>query len=522
MKAYDPVLLEVFRNLFISVAEEMGAVLQRTAFSPNIKERRDFSCAIFTAEGEMIAQASHIPVHLGSMPESVKSAVEHCDFEEGDMVMLNDPYRGGTHLPDITLVAPVFYEGELVFFVANRAHHADVGGMSAGSMPLSTSVFQEGIVIPTVKIVKRGELDKELFEFFLRNTRTPEERRGDLTAQIATNHVGIKRLHEIIGREGKEKVLLYSRELLDYGERLMREVIRKIPDGEYSFEEFMEDDGVDAEDIRIHVRIKVEGDKAIVDFSESAPQVKGSVNAVRSITLSAVYYVFQCLMGESVISNGGAYRPIEVITKKGTVVDAEFPSAVAGGNVETSQRIVDVVLGALSHALPGFIPAASQGTMNNIAVGGYDTKRKRHFTYYETIGGGMGAHAEGDGESAVHSHMTNTMNTPVEVIEHEYPIRIREYSIRRCSGGNGLRRGGDGIVREMEFLEEAEVSVLSERRKRPPYGLFGGEPGMTGRNVLIREGKEEILPSKVNLKVKRGDILRIETPGGGGYSSLPK
>ncbi len=522
MKGTDPISLEIFRNLFISVAEEMGAVLQRTAFSPNIRERKDFSCAIFTYDGEMIAQASHIPVHLGSMPESVKGAVEYCKFEEGDIIMLNDPYRGGTHLPDITLVAPVFYKGELLFFIANRAHHADVGGMSAGSMPLSTSIFQEGIIIPPVKIVKKGCIDKEIFEFFLRNTRTPKERIGDLTAQIITNHVGINRLLEIIEKEGKEKMTFYSKELLDYGERLMREVIKRIPDGEYSFEDFIEDDGIDTKNIRIHVRIKIEGDKAVVDFSGTAPQVKGSVNAVRSITLSAVYYVFQCLMEGNIISNGGIYKPIEVITRKGTVVDAEFPSAVAGGNVETSQRIVDVVLGALSHALPKVIPAASQGTMNNIAIGGYDSDKKRHFTYYETVGGGMGASAKGDGESAIHSHMTNTMNTPIEVIEHEYPIRIVKYSIRKGSGGGGLYKGGDGIVREMEFLEDAEVSILSERRSRPPYGLFGGEPGMTGRNVLINEDTEYILSSKVNIKVNKGDILRIETPGGGGYSSLPK
>ncbi len=500
----------------------MGAVLQRTSFSPNIKERKDFSCALFNRKGEMIAQASHIPVHLGSMPESVKIAVREVELEEGDMLMLNDPYRGGTHLPDVTLVAPVYYEEELLFYVANRAHHADVGGMSAGSMPLSTSIFQEGLIVPPVKVVKGGALDKDVLEIFLRNTRTPEERKGDLMAQIITNRVGVERLKEIIEKENREKVLLYANALLDYGERLMREVIRKIPDGEYYFEDFLEDDGISAKDIAIRVKLKVDGDEATVDFSESDKEVEGSVNAVRSITLSCVYYVFQCLMGENVISNGGVYRPIKVITKKGTVVDANFPRAVAGGNVETSQRIVDVLLGALSHAMPDIIPSASQGTMNNIAIGGFDDRKGKPFTYYETIGGGMGASAKGDGESAVHSHMTNTMNTPVEVIEHEYPLKVREYSIRRGSGGKGMYKGGDGIVREIELLCDAEVSILSERRRIPPYGLFGGEPGMTGRNVLIREGKEEILPSKVNIKLRKGDILRIETPGGGGYSSLPK
>ncbi len=522
MNRVNPIYLEIFKNLFSSVAEEMGAVLQRTSFSPNIKERKDFSCALFNKKGEMIAQAAHIPVHLGSMPESVKIAVREVRLEEGDMLMLNDPYRGGTHLPDVTLIAPVYYDGELLFYVANRAHHSDVGGMSAGSMPLSTSIFQEGIIVPPVRIVKKGVPDKDLLEIFLRNTRTPEERKGDLMAQIVTNKVGAERLKDIIAREGKEKVIFYADALLEYGERLMREVIRRIPDGEYYFEDFMEDDGVSVKDIAIRVRLEVKGDEAIVDFSKSDREVEGSVNAVRAITLSCVYYVFQCLMGDSVISNSGVYRPIKVLTKRGTVVDSNFPRAVAGGNVETSQRIVDVLLGALSHALPDVIPAASQGTMNNVAIGGFDERKGKPFTYYETIGGGMGAFAGGDGESAVHSHMTNTMNTPVEVIEHEYPLRVREYSIRRDSGGRGMYKGGDGIVREIELLCDAEVSILSERRRIPPYGLFGGEPGMTGRNMLIRGDKEDILPSKVNIKLRKGDILRIETPGGGGYSSLPK
>jgi len=518
----NPVYLEIFKNLFSSVAEEMGAVLQRIAFSPNIKERKDFSCALFNGRGEMIAQAAHIPVHLGSMPESVRVGVEEVKLEEGDMLMLNDPYRGGTHLPDVTLIAPVYYKGKLLFYVANRAHHSDVGGMSAGSMPLSSSIFQEGIIIPPVKIVRKGVIDTDVFEIFLRNSRTPHERKGDLMAQIVTNKVGIERLREIIEREGIDNVLFYAEELLNYGERLMRDVIRKIPDGNYYFEDFLEDDGVSKKDIAIRVNLRIEGDRATVDFSGSDEEVEGSVNAVRSITLSSVYYVFQCLMGKNVISNSGVYRPIEVITRKGTVVDSSFPKAVAGGNVETSQRIVDVLLGALSHALPNVIPAASQGTMNNVAIGGFDERSGKPFTYYETIGGGMGAFAGGDGESAVHSHMTNTMNTPVEVIEHEYPLRVRRYSVRRNSGGKGMYRGGDGIVREIELLCDAEVSILSERRRIPPYGLFGGEPGMTGRNVLVEEGREKILPSKVNIKVKKGSVLRIETPGGGGYSSLPR
>lgn len=514
----SPILLEVFKNAFSSIAEEMGATLQRTAFSPNIKERRDFSCAIFDKKGELVAQAAHIPVHLGSMPESVKQAIKEFEFEEGDMVVLNDPFAGGTHLPDITLVAPVFYKGELVFFVANRAHHADVGGMQAGSMPLSTSIFQEGFIIPPTKIMKRGKLNEEFLRVFLRNVRTPDERIGDFKAQITANLTGIKRLKELIDKEGFERVNFYANELMDYAERLIRERIKKLPEGSYEFEDYMEDDGFGNEDLKIHLRLTVKGDELIFDFSQSAPQTKGGINAVRAVTLSAVYYsVIALLGGEDIPVNGGCYRPIEVITRKGTLVDAEFPAGVAAGNVETSQRIVDVILGAFAKILPEKTPAASQGTMNNVAIGGTDPRTNSSFVYYETLGGGMGASALGDGESAIHSHMTNTLNTPIEALEHYYPLRITQYRIRRNSGGRGLHSGGDGLIREYEFLCDGEISVLSERRRLAPYGLFGGEPGKPGRNILITEDGEREMPSKFSTFVKRGYRLRIETPGGGGY-----
>lgn len=511
-------LLEVFKNRLSSVAEEMGLVLQRTSFSPNIKERKDLSCAIFTAKGELVAQADHIPVHLGSMSTAVKEAINFSEMDEGDMVVLNDPYRGGTHLPDITLVAPVFHRGDLLFFVANRAHHSDIGGMSSGSMPLSTSVFQEGLVIPPVKLVKGGEINTDVLRLILSNVRTSQEREGDLLAQIMANRVGVKRMKELVDTYGAEKLLEMSGELMNYSERLMRGVLREIPDGEYQFEDFIEDDGFERRDVAIRVKVKVEGDRAVVDFSESDPQVDGPMNSVRSVTLSATYYVFRCLLPEDSPTNEGCFRPIEVVTKRGTIVDSDFPCAVSGGNVETSQRVVDVVLGALSKAIPERIPAASQGTMNNVAVGGKDERTGRGFTYYETIAGGMGAWSGGDGESAVHSHMTNTMNTPIEALEHAYPLLVREYSVRRGSGGHGMRRGGDGIVREIEFLSEVEVTVLSERRRIPPYGLFGGSPGEVGRNVLIEGNRERILPGKFTLKVRGGSRLRIETPGGGGYA----
>ncbi|MEJ5301228.1 MAG: hydantoinase B/oxoprolinase family protein [Thermodesulforhabdaceae bacterium] len=520
-KEIDPVLLEVFKNRFASIAEEMGVTLNRTAYSPNIKERRDFSCAIFNSSGQMVAQAAHIPVHLGSMPLSVKSAIETCTFFPGDMVMLNDPYKGGTHLPDVTIVAPVFAGSDKpVFFVANRAHHADIGGISSGSMPLSRSLYQEGIIIPPIKIVEQGRLDKKLMTFFLNNVRTPEEREGDLYAQIMANMTGIKRLEELITKYGLEVCRTYAEALMDYTERVMRRVIREIPDGVYHFTDFMDDDGVDREDIAIRLKLEIKGDEAILDFTESDLQVSGSINAVYAITLSAVLYVFRCLSDEDVPTNEGLSRPIKVITRKGTIVDAEFPAPVAGGNVETSQRIVDVILGALAQAIPEKVPAASQGTMNNVAIGGVNPQTGTSFAYYETIGGGMGASSDGDGESAVHSHMTNTLNTPVEALEYSYPLMVTQYSIRKGSGGRGKFRGGDGIIREIKLLADSEVTILSERRRRAPYGLSGGEAGRKGRNVVIINGVENEIGGKFHGYLKAGDVLRIETPGGGGFGSV--
>jgi len=477
-------LLEVFKNRLSSIAEEMGIVLQRTAFSPNIKERKDLSCALFDREGRLIAQAEHIPVHLGSMAMSVREAISSINMEEGDMVVLNDPYRGGTHLPDITLVAPVFHRGELKFYVANRAHHSDVGGMSSASMPLSNSLFQEGLVIPPLKLVERGKFKEDILSLLRANVRTPEERLGDLSAQVMANRVGIKRTLALLDTYGSNIESLCN-ELLIYSEKLMNSALSKIPNGTYGFEDFIEDDGYGRKDIAIRVKLRVKDAQVEADFSESDPQTEGPMNAVRAITLSATYYAFRCLLPEDAPTNEGCFKPIEVVTRKGSILDARFPAPVAGGNVETSQRIVDVVLGALSKALPELIPAASQGTMNNVAIGGTDHSTGEKFTYYETIGGGMGAWSEGDGESAVHSHMTNTMNTPVEALEHAYPFLVREYSVRRGSGGQGIRRGGDGIVREIEFLSD---------------------------------GREKLLGGKFSLKLHKGDRLRIETPGGGGYA----
>jgi N-methylhydantoinase B len=519
--SYDPIRLEVFKNLLSGIAEEMGVTLCRTAFSPNIKERKDFSCALFDAQGHMIAQAEHIPVHLGAMPMSVLHAIEHVDMVPGDGVLVNDPYGGGTHLPDITLVSPIFLEGQSrpTFFAANRAHHADVGGMTPGSMPLSTEIFQEGIRIPPIKIIVDGRVHHDLLQLILANVRTPREREGDLTAQIAANRTGERRLREVISKYGTQEVLRYSEELQRYSERMTRHVIARVPDGAYQFTDIMDDDGIDSTPVTLHVTVRVRGEEIEVDFSGSDAQVRGSINANFAITMSAVYYCVRTLAAEQFPFNYGCMAPVHILADPGSVVNCVFPSAVAGGNVETSQRIVDVVLGALYQAMPTRVAAASSGTMNNVTVGGYDPRRGEHYTYYETIAGGTGGRPGLPGMHATHSHMTNTLNTPIEALEHAFPFRVTRYTIRRNSGGKGEFAGGNGIIRELEFLGEAQVTMLSDRRKSRPYGLEGGESGKSGDNVLVRHTRRRRLPSKFNMRVQAGDRLTIATPGGGGYGT---
>ena len=519
MKKYNPIQLELYKGRFSAIAEEMGEVLRRAAYSPNIKERLDFSCAFFNTTGEIIAQAAHIPVHLGAMPISVKTVMEQLTFEIGDVVILNDPYSGGSHLPDITIISPVFDDAELFGFVATRAHHADVGGMSPGSMPNSREIFQEGIIIPPVKLIEQGEINQSIMRLILANVRTPNERTGDLHAQIAANQRGVERLIATIKRYGKTEVTYYMEGLLEYSEHTTRSLLADFPDGKYTFHDFMDNDGVDPEPIKIAVTITIEGDEAIVDFNGSSPQVKGSVNAVYAVTLSAVYYVFRALIGLDIPSNSGCVAPITVIAPEGTIVNAQSPAAVVGGNVETSQRITDVLLGALAQACPDKIPAASQGTMNNVTIGGWNPEYQQPFTYYETIGGGMGASANQSGTSAIHSHMTNTRNTPIEALEYAYPFRMQRYAIRHGSGGKGKKRGGDGIIREMELLTESTVTLLTERRRFSPYGLNDGKVGQVGYNILIRNGERIELPAKTSLIFHAGDRLLIETPGGGGYGT---
>jgi N-methylhydantoinase B len=533
--SYDPIRLEIFKYLFAAVAEEMGTVLRKASYSPNIKERRDYSCAIFDGQARMIAQAAHIPVHLGSMPLSVKAAVDHfsSDLHPGDVIVLNDPFRGGTHLPDITMISPVYLSfsgndnlNDLVGFVASRAHHADVGGMTPGSMSVGREIFQEGLIIPPVKLVRAGRLDQDILKLILANVRTPQERQGDLSAQIAANARGAERLLELFTRYGKGEVTEAGEQLLAYTERMTRRMIASLPDGSYRFTDQLDDDGVSDRPVKITVAVNIHGDSATVDFTGSAPQQAGSVNAVFAITLSAVYYVFRCLLTLDVPNNSGCLIPIEVIAPPGSVVNALSPAPVAGGNVETSQRIVDVLLGALSQACPDKVPAASQGTMNNLTIGtqGLSTRsgndsgdEELPFAYYETVGGGMGARPTSAGPSAVHSHMTNTLNTPVEALEYAYPIRVLRYEIRSNSGGDGKFRGGDGIVREIQVLAACQLALLSDRRKFPPYGLDGGEPGLTGKNILIRGATEIPLPGKGSVDLQPGDVISIYTPGGGGY-----
>ncbi len=517
----DPITLEIFRALYTSVAEEMGASLRRSASSPNIKERRDYSCAVFDRRARLVAQGDHMPVHLGSMPTAVAAAVAECPMRPGDVVALNDPFAGGTHLPDITLVAPVHgAEGDLQFYVAARAHHADVGGATPGSMGAATDVYGEGLRIPPVRLVRGGEPDPDMLRLLLANMRVPEEREGDMAAQLGAMRTGAARLAEIVARYGIDEADRYAGHLIDYTARHMRARISTIPDGRYAADDWLDSDGAGGGPVRIQVAVTIDGDTAVVDFAGTDAQVRGPFNAVESITVSAVYYVFRCLLGVDVPASAGVLEPVRVLAPEGTVVNARPPAAVAAGNVETSQRIVDVLLRALAGALPGVIPAASQGTMNNLTIGGTDPRTGRQFAYYETIAGGMGARPAADGLDAVHTHMTNSLNTPSEALELAYPFRVTRYAVRRGSGGDGRFRGGDGIVREIELLADARVSILSDRRARAPYGLAGGSPGAAGGNFVIRAGGEaEPLPAVCSLDVGPGDRVRIETPGGGGHGA---
>ncbi len=499
--------LAVFDSLFSSVAEEMGATLERAATSVNIKERRDLSCAVFDREGALVAQAAHIPVHLGAMPLSVRAALERRPPGEGDVVLLNDPWCGGTHLPDLTAVARA---GR--FLVANRAHHADVGGAWPGSLGLARDVHGEGLRIPPVRIVKRGEIDRDLLDLFCANVRNPLERREDLVAQVETLRLGARRLAEIEARMGVGAMLDAAAALRKASREAALAVVRTLARGVHRFEDSM-DDGWP---VRVALEARDEGLR--VDFAGTHPQVEAPLNANLAVTVSAVLYAFALLLPKGTPLNEGVRDAIEVLAPEGTLVHALYPAAVAGGNVETSQRIVDVVLGALDRALPGKLPAASQGTMNNLTFGWGSS------TYYETIAGGAGGAPGGPGPSAVHTHLTNTRNTPIEALENVAPVIVRRLAVARGTGGAGLCRGGDGLEKEIEFLEPCVVNLLAERRKRGPYGLLGGAAGACGADAILRAGARignapEPLPGRASFDARPGDRLRIRTPGGGGYGA---
>lgn len=514
----DVIEIEVFNKLFASVAEEMGIVLAKSSFSPNIKERRDFSCAIFDAKGELVAQAAHIPVHLGAMPMTMKYVLDKYRLSEGDILILNDPFKGGSHLPDITLIEAVYCEKDQpLFYVINRAHHADVGGKIPGSMGMMTNLADEGVLIGPGFLYSKGTLNKNFAHTLLRQMRNPMERQGDLQAQIASLNRGRIRLQELVRKYTAGHLFSVVDQLKNYAERLMRKTIVQIPNGRYSFTDYLDDDGQNRTPLPIAVTLVIDDNGVKADFRESSDQVSTPFNTVDSVTLSAVVYVFQCLVGEGYPINQGSYRPLRIITRPGSILNAVAPAPVAAGNVETSQRIVDALLGALAQAIPDRIPAASCGSMNNVAIGGVGGEVGQGFTYYETIGGGMGARPGRHGLSGTHTHMTNTLNTPIEALEHVYPLEVEHYGLRRNSGGDGQYHGGNGIIRSYRFLGKAHVALLTERRRRAPYGLAGGKNGRAGENVLVHHKGRKKLAGKENFLTDPGDLLIIKTPGGGGW-----
>ncbi len=509
----DAIELGLFASRIEAVCDEMGAVLRNAAFSTNIRDRLDFSCAIFDCSGKLCAQAAHIPVHLGSMAFAMADVVNRIQWQAGDQVILNDPYLGGTHLPDMTLIAPVYVDGALLAFVINRAHHADIGGDTAGSMPISSHLDEEGIVIEPTHLQHRGQRVTETWNRILNNTGNPEESAGDLSAQLSANTAGAIRLQAFISEQTVTRFRQGLVALNDYAARLAHSALSRIPDGEYSFMDYLDDDGQGHTDIPIKVCLQVDKGTIQANFSGTSNQVPGNVNCPLSVAAAAVYYVFRCLMPEQTPACAGAFRDIHLQAAKGSLLNACYPSAVAAGNVETSTRVVDAVMGALIQAVPDQMASASHGSMNNVALGSIAIGNR--WDYYETIGGGMGASHRGSGLSGVQTHMTNTLNTPIEVLEQRYPLRIRRYQIRRNSGGTGQYSGGDGLIREYQFLSAAECTLLTERRRRAPWGVHAGGSGKTGVNLL--NGRQ--IPGKCHMYVQSGDILTVKTPGGGGWGA---
>ena len=509
----NAISLSIFANRIDAICGEMGATLQKSAFSPNIRDRLDYSCAIFDAAGELCAQAAHIPVHLGSMAFAMADVVSVIDWSPGDMIVLNDPYKGGTHLPDVTIIAPLFIAKKIMGFVVNRAHHADIGSETPGSMPLSSSLLDEGLVIEPSLIVKNDVLETAFLDSLMKNMRNQQESSGDFIAQIAANRRGLSRLQALIQKMGRGNYLSSLKQLNAYAATLAKNSLSEIGDSCCSFSDVLDDDGQGNTDIVIKVAVTLDRGKITVDFNGTAKQVAGNINCPLSVTAAAVYYVFRCLMPPQTPACAGSFSHIRLLAPEHSVVNASFPAAVAAGNVETSTRIVDVVLGALAQVMPDSIPAASHGSMNNLAMGYTGNETHPAWDYYETIGGGMGAGKNTDGLDAVQTHMTNTLNTPIESLEMKYPVRITRYQIRQGSSGAGKHNGGEGLIREYEFLAPAQVTILSERRNLQPWGVQQGESAQPGVNLLNGES----LAAKQSFNVCRGDVVTIKTPGGGGY-----
>lgn len=507
----NPIELNLFATRVAAICEEMGLVLRRAAFSPNIKDRLDFSCALFGREGELFAQADHMPVHLGSMAFAMGSVVKALEWQAGDMLVLNDPFLGGTHLPDVTVIAPVFIEDALIGFVANRAHHANIGCETPGSMPVSSRLEEEGIIIPPTWLIKGGVLQKEAKQL---PGVVSEELTGDFAAQAGANQVGVLRLQQLVEKSGITQYEKNMIQLNDYADRISFKRIQQLKQGKYHFEDFIDDDGYGTRSILLAIDLTIGADEVELDLSKSSPMVKGNLNCPESVAAAAGFYCFRCLVPSDAPACEGLFRRIRIKTKRGSILNAERPAAVAAGNVETSTRLVDLIFGALVQALPDKISAASQGTMNNVAMGYIDDEEGARWDYYETVAGGMGGGPNAPGLDGVHTHMTNTLNTPVESLEMHYPLRVLSYKLRPGSGGKGKHKGGDGIIREYEFLNRAHVSILSDRRIYSPWGLHGAGSGAKGQNLL--NGKE--LPGKCSMQVKPGDKLIIKSPGGGGWN----
>jgi N-methylhydantoinase B len=502
--------LKLFASRIAAICDEMGVVLRRAAFSPNIKDRLDFSCALFGQDGQLIGQAAHIPVHLGSMAFAMGDLVRQRAWRPADMLVVNDPYLGGTHLPDVTVIAPVFVRDILVGFVANRAHHANIGCETPGSMPVSQHLEEEGIVIPPTLLFSSGQLQQSCLDLLQMPAGALE---GDLAAQVGANQLGVQRFCELVGEFSSTSFKAGVRELDAYADRIMAKLIGALTPGNYSFEDFLDDDGFGSSAIPLSLSLTVEAQSVELDFTGSSNMVPGNLNCPESVVAAAVYYCFRCLLPEESPSCSGLFRRLKILTKPRSILNAERPAAVAAGNVETSTRLVDLIFGALAQILPEQIPAASQGTMNNIALGRIDPASGVRWDYYETVAGGLGAGPRADGLSCAQSHMTNTLNTPVEVLEMSYPLRVTRYSERQGSGGAGKSRGGNGVIKEYEFLEPAQLTLLTERRRFAPWGLAGGEDGAKGENLLNGHS----LPGKCSLSVEAGDRLEIRTPGGGGW-----